>query len=153
MSADRTAGQYWWLPEMSADRIAGQYWGLTEMSLLTGPLDNTGGCQRCLLTGNQPILEAAERCLLDKLGVIPSHYHHTMVHIANRPGMEKRPVEAAVLRRHSRPIIANLPIYTASAILRSFLSMRGQGSLDHGATIVSQSICQLVSQLVSEFVN
>jgi hypothetical protein len=37
-----------------------------EMSLLTGPSDSTGGCQRALV---------------HKLGVSPSRYHHTMVHI------------------------------------------------------------------------
>jgi molybdopterin converting factor small subunit len=31
--------------------------------------------------------------------------------IANHPGMNNRPVEAAVLRRQSHPIIANLLIY------------------------------------------
>jgi hypothetical protein len=38
-----------------------------EMSLLTGPPDSTGGCQSALV---------------DKLGVSPSRYHHTMLHIA-----------------------------------------------------------------------
>jgi hypothetical protein len=107
VSADRTAGQYWGLPEMSLLRGLRNSTGGCQRCLLTGPLDNTGGCQRCLPTGNQPVLGAAERCLVDKLRVIPSHCHHTMVHIANRPGMEKRPVEASVLRRHSRPIIEN----------------------------------------------
>jgi hypothetical protein len=37
-----------------------------EISLLTGPPDSTGGCQSALV---------------DKLGVSPSGYHHTMVHI------------------------------------------------------------------------
>jgi len=37
------------------------------MSLLTGPPDSTGGCQSALV---------------DELGVSPSRYHHTMVHIA-----------------------------------------------------------------------
>jgi hypothetical protein len=37
-----------------------------EMSLLTGPPDSTGGCQNALV---------------DELGVSPSRYHHTMVHI------------------------------------------------------------------------
>jgi hypothetical protein len=34
-----------------------------------------------------------------------------MIHIANHPGMNKRPVEAVVVRRQSHPIIAKLPIY------------------------------------------
>jgi hypothetical protein len=38
-----------------------------EMSLLTGPPDSTGGCQSALV---------------DELGVSPSRYHHTVVHIA-----------------------------------------------------------------------
>jgi hypothetical protein len=38
-----------------------------EMSLLTGLSYSTGGCQSTLV---------------DKLGVSPSWYHHTMVHIA-----------------------------------------------------------------------
>jgi hypothetical protein len=38
-----------------------------EISLLTGPPDSTGGCQSALV---------------DELGVSPSRYHHTMVHIA-----------------------------------------------------------------------
>jgi hypothetical protein len=42
-----------------------------EMSLLTGPPDSTGSSQSALV---------------DKLGVSPSLYHHTMVHIANHPG-------------------------------------------------------------------
>jgi hypothetical protein len=37
-----------------------------EMSLLTGPPDSTGGCQSVLV---------------DMLGVSPSRYHHTVVHI------------------------------------------------------------------------
>jgi hypothetical protein len=41
------------------------------MSLLTGPPDSTGGCQSTLV---------------DKLGVSPSQYHHTMVHIAITQG-------------------------------------------------------------------
>jgi hypothetical protein len=66
-----------------------------EMALLTGPPDSTGGCHSVLV---------------DELGVIPSQYHYTMVHITNHPGMNERPVEAAVLRRQSHPIIANIPI-------------------------------------------
>jgi hypothetical protein len=65
------------------------------MSLLTGLPDSTDGCQSALV---------------DKLGVSLSQYHYTMFHIANHLGMNNRPVEAAVLRRHSHPIIANLPI-------------------------------------------
>jgi hypothetical protein len=65
------------------------------MYLLAGQPDSTGGCQSALV---------------EKLGVSPSRYRHTMVHIANRPEMNNRPVEAAVLRRQSHPIIANLPI-------------------------------------------
>jgi hypothetical protein len=42
-----------------------------EMSLLTGPSDSTGGCQSALV---------------DKLGVSPSRYHHTMVHITINRG-------------------------------------------------------------------
>jgi hypothetical protein len=33
-----------------------------------------------------------------------------MIHIASHPEINKRPVEAAVLRRQSRPIVASLPI-------------------------------------------
>jgi hypothetical protein len=62
------------------------------MSLLTGPSDSTSGCQSALV---------------DKLGVNLSQYHPTMVHTANHPGMNNRPVEAAVLRSQSHPIIAN----------------------------------------------
>jgi hypothetical protein len=59
------------------------------MSLLTGPPDSTGGCQSALV---------------DKLGVTLSQYH-----IAYHPGMNNMPVETAVLRRQSHPIIASLP--------------------------------------------
>jgi hypothetical protein len=62
---------------------------------LTGPPDSTGGCQIALV---------------DKLGVSLRYYHHTMVHIAHHPMMNNRPVEAAVLRRLSYPIITNLPV-------------------------------------------
>jgi hypothetical protein len=72
-----------------------------EVSLLTGPPDSTGGCQSSLV---------------DELGVSSSRYHHTMVHIANNPGMSNRPVEAAVLRRQSHPIVTNLPGKTESVI-------------------------------------
>jgi hypothetical protein len=65
-----------------------------EMALLTGQPDGTGGCQSALV---------------DKLGVSPSQYHHPWS-TSQSPGSEKRPIEAAVLRRHSRPVIANLPI-------------------------------------------
>jgi hypothetical protein len=65
------------------------------MSLLTGPPASIGGCQSALA---------------DKLGVSLSQYHHTTVHIANHPGMNNGPVEVAVQRRQSHPIIANLPI-------------------------------------------
>jgi hypothetical protein len=58
-----------------------------EISLRTGPLGRTGGCQSAIV---------------DKLGVSPMFY------IANHPGMNKRPVDAAVLRRQSRSIIYNL---------------------------------------------
>jgi hypothetical protein len=64
------------------------------MYLLAGQPDGTGGSQSALV---------------EKLGVSPSRYHHTMVHIGNHPGINNRPVEA-VLRRQSHPIIANLPI-------------------------------------------
>jgi hypothetical protein len=47
--------------DVSADRTARQYWGLPEMSLLTGPPDSTGGCQSALV---------------DKLGVNPNQCHH-----------------------------------------------------------------------------
>jgi hypothetical protein len=43
----------------------------SEISLLTGRPDSTGGCQRTLV---------------DELGVGPSQYHHTMVHIAITQG-------------------------------------------------------------------
>jgi hypothetical protein len=55
-----------------------------EMYFLTGRPDSTGGCQ-C--------------ALVDEMGVTVSQYHHTMVHIANHPGMNSGPVEAAILRR------------------------------------------------------
>jgi hypothetical protein len=63
----------------------------TEMSLLTEPPDSTGGCQRALV---------------DKLGVTPVNI---IIHGPHRksPGDEKRPLEAAVLRRQSRTVIAN----------------------------------------------
>jgi hypothetical protein len=38
-----------------------------ETSPLTGPPDSTGGCQSALV---------------DELGISPSRYHHTTVHIA-----------------------------------------------------------------------
>jgi hypothetical protein len=66
-----------------------------EMSLLIGPPDSTGSCQSALV---------------DKFGVRPSRYHHIMLNIANHPEMNSRPVEAAVLRRQSHPIITNLPL-------------------------------------------
>jgi hypothetical protein len=66
------------------------------MSRMTRPPDSTGCCQSALV---------------NKLGVSLSQYHLTMVDIANHPGMNNRPVETAVLRRQSYPIIANLPIY------------------------------------------
>jgi hypothetical protein len=72
------------------------------MSLLTGLPENTGGCQSALV---------------DKLGVSLSHYHHAMFHIANHSEMTNRPVETAVLRRQSRPIIAKLPIYESAGFL------------------------------------
>jgi hypothetical protein len=78
----RTAGQYWWLP---------------EICLLTEPPDSTGGYHSALA---------------DKLGVSLSQYHPTMVHIANHPGMNNRPVEDVVLRCQSHLIIANLTINT-----------------------------------------
>jgi hypothetical protein len=78
----RTAGQYWWLP---------------EICLLKGPLDSTGGYHSALA---------------DKLGVSLSQHHPTMVHIANHPGMNNRPIEDVVLRRQSHLIIANLTINT-----------------------------------------
>jgi hypothetical protein len=76
------------------------------MSLLTGLPDSTGGCKSPLV---------------DKVGVSLSQYHHTMVHIANHTGMNNRPIEAAVLRRQSHPIIANLPINQSYATLYSQL--------------------------------
>jgi hypothetical protein len=74
------------------------------MSQIAGTPDSTGGCQSALV---------------DKLGVSVSQYYHTMVHIAYHPGMNNRRVEAAVLRRQSRLIIANLPVYLlrVSAVL------------------------------------
>jgi hypothetical protein len=63
------------------------------MSVLTGPPESTGGCQSALL---------------EKLGVsLLSQYHHTVVHIADHPGMNNKPAEAAVLRRQSHPIVTN----------------------------------------------
>jgi hypothetical protein len=79
--------------DVSADRTASHYWELPEMSLLTRPLDSTDDCQSAMV---------------DKFGVSLSQYHHTAVHIANHPGMNSRPVEAAVLRRQSHTIIASL---------------------------------------------
>jgi hypothetical protein len=60
----------------------------TEMSLLTEPPDSTGGCQRALV------------------GITPVNI---IIHVPHRksPGDEKRPLEAAVLRRQSRAVIAN----------------------------------------------
>jgi hypothetical protein len=40
-----------------------------DISLLTGPPDRTGG-------------GGCQSALVNKLGVIPRRYHHTMVHIA-----------------------------------------------------------------------
>jgi hypothetical protein len=77
-----------------ADRTTSQYWGLPETSLLTGLSDSTGSCQSALV---------------DKSGVSLSQYHHTTVRIVYHPGMSNRPTQAAVLRRQSHPIIANLP--------------------------------------------
>jgi hypothetical protein len=65
--------------------------GLPEMSLLTAMPDSIGGCQSAKI---------------DKLGVSLSQY----VIIPNHPGMNNRPVQEAVLRRQSHPIIANLPV-------------------------------------------
>jgi hypothetical protein len=42
-----------------------------------------------------------------------------MAKIANHPGITKRPIEAAVLRYQSRPIIANLPTPTKSGNLQN----------------------------------
>jgi hypothetical protein len=81
--------------DISADRTASQYCELPEMSLLTGPPDSNGGCQSALV---------------DELGFSLSQFRHTFVHIAYHPAMNNRPVEAAVLRRESHPIIANLPM-------------------------------------------
>jgi hypothetical protein len=75
-----------------------------EMSLLTGSPGSTDGCQSALV---------------DELGVSPSRYHHTTVHIAITKGWILRPVKAAVLRRQSHPIITNLPIYTSPNFLNS----------------------------------
>jgi hypothetical protein len=64
------------------------------MSRMAVPLDSTGYCQSALV---------------DESGVSLSRYHHSMVHIADYPGIKNRTVEAAVLRRQSRLIMANLP--------------------------------------------
>jgi hypothetical protein len=66
---------------------------------MAGPPDSTSGCQSALV---------------DKVGVSLSQYHHTMVHIADHPGMNNRPVKSAVLRCQSHPIISNLPEWLAS---------------------------------------
>jgi hypothetical protein len=71
------------------------------------PLDSSGSCQSALV---------------DKLGVSLSQYHPTVDHIANHPGMNNRPVEAAILKRQSHPIIASLPILQSeSTALEYFL--------------------------------
>jgi hypothetical protein len=75
--------------------------GLPKMSLLTGPPESTGDCQSALV---------------DKLGVSLNRYHHTMVHIANHPGMKNGPVEAAVLRRQFHSIIVILQIYQSISV-------------------------------------
>jgi hypothetical protein len=73
------------------------------MSLLTltGLPDSTGGYQSALV---------------EKLGVGLSQYHQTMVNVVNHPGMNNRPVEAAVLRRQSHPIIANQSYFILAAV-------------------------------------
>jgi hypothetical protein len=58
-----------------------------EISLLTEPPASTGGCQSALV---------------DKLGDSPVPWS-----TSQSPGMNNRPVEAAVLRRQSDPIITN----------------------------------------------
>jgi hypothetical protein len=78
--------------DISADRKP-DYWWLTEMSLLTGPPDSTGGCRSALV---------------DNFGVSPSECNHPWSTLQS-PGDEQKPVEAAVLRRQSHPIMANLP--------------------------------------------
>jgi hypothetical protein len=85
VSADRTARQYWWLPQRCL------YWqdrqtvlvAATEMPLLTGLPASTGGCQRCLCW---------QDAMGDKLGVSLHQCHHTIVHIAYHQGMNNRPV-------------------------------------------------------------
>jgi hypothetical protein len=97
--------------DVSDGRTTSQHWGLREMSLLTGPPASTGGCQTCLLTGPPDSTGGCQSALVEKLGVSLRQYHHIMIHIANQLGMNSRPVEAAVLRHQSHPIIANLPVY------------------------------------------
>jgi hypothetical protein len=99
--------------DVSADRTTSQYWELPEMSLLTRPPDSTDDCQSTLV---------------DKFGVSLSQYHHTVAHIANHPGMNSRPVEAAVLRRQSHPIIASL---TTTAFPTHYVFSRVQCSFLH----------------------
>jgi hypothetical protein len=82
--------------DVSAGRKPANTGAATEMSLLTGLPDSTEGCQITLV---------------DKLGVSPSQYHHPWSTSQNHPGMNKRPIQAAVLRCQSHPIIAHLPIY------------------------------------------
>jgi hypothetical protein len=70
----------------------------------------TRSLQRCLCWQDRRTTGGCQSVLVNKFGVSLSQYHHTMVHIANHPGINKRPVEAAVLRRQSHPIIVNLPM-------------------------------------------
>jgi hypothetical protein len=84
---------------------------------LTRSRNVSEGCQRCLLTGRPDSTGGCQSALVDKLGDSFSQYHHTMVHIANRPGMNNKPVEAAALRPQSHPIIANQWVCTGTKLI------------------------------------
>jgi hypothetical protein len=66
--------------DVSTDRKPTSTGAAIEMSLLTGPPDSSEGCQSALV---------------DKFGVSP--ISSSMVHITNHPGMNRRPIKAAVL--------------------------------------------------------
>jgi hypothetical protein len=71
---------------------------------------STGGCNRDVSADRTSrqywgLPESSGRQVGSKLQAISS----PMVHTANHPGMNKRPIEAAVLRCQSRFIIANQP--------------------------------------------
>jgi hypothetical protein len=79
---------------------------------MAGPSDSTGSYQRCFCWQDRQSTGGCQSSLVEKLGVSLSQYHHIMVRISNHPWMNNRPIEAAVLRSQSRPIIANLPLGT-----------------------------------------